>query len=58
MTEMSPERIVPEWEANPATCKHCAPHQWHALVCADCFCETSCLAATLIIPAHIELGDN
>jgi hypothetical protein len=57
MSEMAPERPTPEWHSEPAPCPHrdCR-HSWHALPCVDCFCETSCLAPTLIIPSNICLG--
>lgn len=44
-----------EWAVEPAPCHNCR-HGWHALPCLDCFCETSCLAAALIIPPNIVLG--
>ena len=55
--EMAPEALVPDvWRGEPAPCHNCE-HQWHSIGCADCFCETSCLAPTLIIPPNIILGD-
>ena len=44
-----------EWSTEPHGCGNCA-HQWHAVACMDCFCETSCLAPVLVIPTNITLG--
>ena len=52
---MATERPVPDWHVEAPLCKHCQ-HPWHGIACADCFCETSCLAPTLIIPPNITLG--
>lgn len=57
MSEMATEKPVPDWRVEPPLCKHCRC-SWHGLECPECFCGTSCLAPTLIVPAHIELGDN